>query len=375
MSIHERKTKKGTRYDVKIRRPDGTQYQKSFRTKREASAYENAERADINRGTWIDNRQSNMTFAQYAQIWLDSNPSKRSRTQQRDEGIIATHLTPFIGHRRLQEIKQSDLRVLVNQWIADKYSAYTIRRHKAVLSAIFRMAVRDELLHRSPVDGLPVPRVEPSDGRALTAAEANRLLDAIDPAYVSLVYTLLTTGLRWSEIAGLEIRHFNALLSPPCLIVEQGLHESRGGLEVTPPKSAAARRTILLTSEQAAVISRHIETTGRTGADTNDPLFVSPRGRHLIYTNFRPRIWVPAVKRAGLEGLRIHDLRKTAITNLLQAGLDPKTITVLVGHEDLRTTLQHYAKTTPQSLLKASQALVNAMVNSEAELVSEQNAR
>jgi integrase len=134
-----------------------------------------------------------------------------------------------------------------------------------------------------------------------------------------------------------------------------------GGTEITPPKSAAAYRTIPLTNEQVKVISRHLEDTGRTGATPNEPLFVSPNGKVLRHSNFNDRIWKPATRRAGLEGLRIHDLRKTAITNLLQAGVDPKTITVLVGHEDLRTTLHHYAKATPQSLLAASQALVGVI--------------
>lgn len=361
MSIHERKTKKSIRYDVKIRRPDGSQYQRTFRTKRDAVAFENSELADQHRGAWIDNRANKITFADYASRWLMSNPAKRTKTRQRDEGIIAKHLNPEIGERRLGDIKHSDLRLLVNRWMTAGLSPYSIRRHKAVLSAIFRMAVRDEIILRSPVDGLSVPRTEPSEGRVLNADEARRLLDSINPAYAAMVYILLTTGLRWSEIAGLEIRHFNSLSTTPTLSVRQGLHEASGGKEITPPKSAAAHRTIPLTPEQVQVISKHIEETQRTGANPHAPLFVSPNGCHLTYSNFRTRVWGPAVAAAGLEGLRIHDLRKTAITNLLQAGLDPKTITVLIGHEDLRTTLRHYAKASSESLLQASQALVEAV--------------
>jgi integrase len=360
MSIHERKTKTGTRYDVKIRRPDGTQYQRSFRTKREAAAFETTELADQRRGAWLDNRTNKITFAQYAETWLASNPDKRSRTRLRDEGIITKHLNPSLGARRLKDIKHSDLRTLINQWSTNGLSPNSIKRHRAVLSAIFRMAVRDEMILKSPVEGLSLPRAEPSSGWALTSEEARRLLEAMAPAYVPLVYILLTTGLRWSEAAGLEIRHFNSLSTTPTLTVNQGLHEVTGGTEISPPKSAAAYRTIPLTAEQVRVISRHIEDTGRTGATPHEPLFVSPRGKVVRHSNFRDRIWRPAIKRAGLEGLKIHDLRKTAITNLLQAGIDPKTITVLAGHEDLRTTLHHYAKATPQSLLAASQVLVEA---------------
>jgi integrase len=361
MAVIQRKTKNGVRWDVKLRDPMGKQYSRSFRTKGEATAFEATELADQRRGVWVDHRTNKITFAQYAEIWLASNPDKRSRTRLRDEGIITKHLNPSLGARRLNDIKHSDLRTLINQWVKDGLSPYSIRRHKAVLSAIFRMAVRDEMILKSPVEGLSLPRAEPSSGWALTTEESRRLLDAMAPAYVPLVYILLTTGLRWSEAAGLEIRHFNSLSTTPTLTVNQGLHEVTGGTEISPPKSAAAYRTIPLTAEQVRVISRHIEDTGRTGATPHEPLFVSPKGGRLRHSNFNPRVWVPATKRAGLEGLKIHDLRKTAITNLLQAGIDPKTITVLAGHEDLRTTLHHYAKATPQSLLAASQVLVGAI--------------
>ena len=78
----------------------------------------------------------------------------------------------------------------------------------------------------------------------------------------------------------------------------------------------------------------------------------------FVSSNFRNRIWQPAVKAAGLEGLQIKDMRKTAATNLLQSGADSKTVTAILGHEDIRTTLNHYAKTTPESLSIAANALV-----------------
>jgi site-specific recombinase XerD len=56
-------------------------------------------------------------------------------------------------------------------------------------------------------------------------------------------------------------------------------------------------------------------------------------------------------------------MRKTAATNLLQSGADSKTVTAILGHEDIRTTLNHYAKTTPESLANAAQVLIDAVTN------------
>jgi integrase len=346
---------------VKLRRPDGTQYQKSFRTKKEAERFEAQERAAHNQGTWLDDRNNSLTFAEYAEKWLQSNQSKRPRTLQRDRGIVRVHLVPALGQMSLKNIKSSDLRHLVNTWNKNGLAPSTIRRHKAILSAIFNMAIDDDIIHKSPVRRLATPRVEKSEGRALTSEESQRLLAAIDPNYFPLIYIMITTGIRWSEAAGLQVQHLDLLSTYPNLKIERTLHETPQGLVAETTKSAASKRSIVLTKEQVKVIAQHLVDTGRTGADKTDPLFTSPRGKELAYQNFRSRIWVPAIRRANLEGLRIHDLRKTAATNLIQAGIDIKTITEVLGHEDIRTTLQHYAKTSQSGLWSASNALVAAV--------------
>lgn len=361
MSIHRVETKTGTKYQVKLRRPDGTQYSRTFRTKREAVKFENTERVDRSRGSWIDDRRSKVTFDEYAQKWMDSNPGKRNRSKQRDRGILDKYILPVIGSRPIREIRHSDIQSLVNTWTTRGLSPASVTRQKAVVSAVFRLALRDEAILRSPVDGIKTPRIEPSTGRALTAVEAARLLASIDARYQVPAYILMTTGLRWSELAGLDVRHFSPLSSPPSLQVRQGAHETSGGVEVTPTKSAAGHRTIPLAQEQVEAISWYLAQSERTAARGDEPLFLSPSGRRLRHSNFNPRVWLPATKQAGLDGLRIHDLRKTAITNLVRAGIDLKTVTVLVGHEDVRTTLRHYAKASSESLLEASQALVEAV--------------
>ena len=358
MSIHKRAVKNGYRYDVKIRRPDGPQYQNSFKTKREAEIFEAQEKSALSQGSWLDNRNNNITFAEYAERWLQSNQSKRPRTLQRDQGIISKYLIPALGKTTLRNIKSSDLRRLVHDWNEKGLSPSTIRRHKAILSAIFNMAIDDDIIHKSPAHRLTTPRVEKSEGRALTGEETQRLLSAIDSNYYPLIYIMITTGIRWSEAAGLQVQHLDLLSTYPRLKIERTLHETPQGLVAAPTKSAASKRQIILTREQVKVIARHLADTGRTGADKTDPLFTSPRGKELAYQNFRSRVWVPAIKKANLEGVRIHDLRKTAATNLVQAGIDIKTITEVLGHEDIRTTLQHYAKTSNDGLLGASKALV-----------------
>ena len=260
---------------------------------------------------------------------------------------------------------------MVNTWVTAKLSPATIRRHVAVLSAIFNMAIADDILHKSPTLKVSTPRVDPSHGRALTPNESALLLSQIPQGHYALVFTMLTTGLRWSEAAGLQVKHFSPMSSPPTLTIEQGLHETGKGYVTEKPKSSASHRVIVLSPKHVEVIARYMKETDRSAADAEASLFISQEGGRLVSSNFRNRIWQPAVKAVGLEGLQIKDMRKTAATNLLQSGIDSKTVTAVLGHEDIRTTLNHYAKTTPESLINAAQVLADAVSIDNPQLAKE----
>ena len=116
MSIHKRETTKGTRYDVKLRDPHGRMYQRIFRTKREAEAWQANELSDRARGKWVDPRGGLTPFSEWASEWLISNPAKRPGSIARDEAVIRVHLKPAFGHRPLGSITSRDIQHVVNAW-------------------------------------------------------------------------------------------------------------------------------------------------------------------------------------------------------------------------------------------------------------------
>ncbi len=69
---------------------------------------------------------------------------------------------------------------------------------------------------------------------------------------------------------------------------------------------------------------------------------MTPAGRPPRKANFRKRVWVPALHRAGLEGVRAHDLRHTHVALLLDAGEKPLAISKRIGHSDVAFTLSRY---------------------------------
>ena len=78
-------------------------------------------------------------------------------------------------------------------------------------------------------------------------------------------------------------------------------------------------------------------------------MFTGPQGGPLRITAFRSRIWRPATKAAGLAGLRIHDLRHTAVALWIAAGASPKEVAVRAGHSSVSFTLDRYGHLYPES--------------------------
>jgi integrase len=71
-------------------------------------------------------------------------------------------------------------------------------------------------------------------------------------------------------------------------------------------------------------------------------VFTSPNGDPIRSRNFRARVWLPATKEAGLDGLTPHELRHSCVALLISQGVGPKRIKAQLGHEDIRTTLSVY---------------------------------
>lgn len=138
-------------------------------------------------------------------------------------------------------------------------------------------------------------------------------------------------GLRWAEIAGLRVTSLNFMQKT--LTVDRQWTRARGGkMVVQTPKTRAGRRTISVPGWLMELLASHLAARGLTGADREVPVFAGADGRQLDYSNWRQRIWIPAVARTGLEGLRFHDLRHAAGTALVAGGVDIKTAQVRLGH-------------------------------------------
>jgi integrase len=340
LGIYTKKTKHGKSFIAKWRRADGTQTSKTFRTEREAIEHKRQAELDKTRGNLPDDRRAKVKFEDFAiEVFaaLEHSPA----TSRRRDGIMRKHLMPNFGGKPITKIRRADIQTAVNNWRNQGLAPRSIINHMNVLRSIFDAAILEDIIVRNPMNGVKIPKAREVRRNPLTPKQCNALLEAIDPEYEYAIHFALATGVRWSEFAQMRIQDFKPLSN---LVV------------VTNSKTDAGVRTLPLEPEDTLRISRHIADTGRTGADSDSPLFTSPTGKPLHYSNFRRRVFAPACKKAGLENITFHDLRRTHATMLVAEGHDVKVVQERMGHRSISTTLAFYAKATESGKLKAAGA-------------------
>jgi integrase len=102
---------------------------------------------------------------------------------------------------------------------------------------------------------------------------------------------------------------------------------------------------VILPRSVADELAEHIR-NGPTFLDPNALVFTTEGGAMIDLHNFRARVWAPAVKRAGLDRVRIYDLRHTAASNMIAAGIDVVTVSETTGHSTavLLATYSHFVE-------------------------------
>lgn len=143
------------------------------------------------------------------------------------------------------------------------------------------------------------------------------------------------------------------------ITVQEQVARGKGGTTIIDaPKSEAGNRVLTVPTQLVEMLGAHIAARGLTGADTDVLLFPGPDGASpLDYSNWRYRIWLPAVEAAGIPGLGFHDLRRANATAMVRDNVDVKTAQTRLGHSDPRLTLAIYAQATPEGDQEAADKL------------------
>ncbi len=188
--------------------------------------------------------------------------------------------------------------------------------------------------------------------RFLTPQEVAHLAETVDPRYRALVLVAAYGGLRRAELAGLRTPRVNLLKNQ--VDIAEIMVEVQGRTTFGPPKTRAGRRIVGLPRSVVTELADHI--AHRPDRDS-DLVFQGPAGGVLRASPFRQRVWLPAIRAAGVTPLRLHDLRHTAVSFWIASGASVKEIAVRAGHASVATVLDRYGHLLPDSDVELQERL------------------
>ncbi len=289
-----------------------------------------------------------LTVAEHLKNWLDGyvKTNCSQRTLDGYQSIIETHLIPALGQVQLKHLHPQ---VIQNYYgkACDKLSARTVHHHHRVLSQSLKYAVRQGYLGRNPAEMVDPPSPRKKVMRTLTPAEVEVLFEnAEDNYYYPIVYTAVSTGLRQAELLGLRWRDID--LDMLSISVSQVLYKRKGVCQFKQPKTSHSRRRVAMTPKLVSFLKDYKASRevlylelGKI-LSLDDLVFTSITGEPLnpsvLGHNFR-RVAV----RAGLKGVRFHDLRHTFASLMLLRGAKPKVISEALGHSSVAFTMDVYS--------------------------------
>lgn len=360
VSIEPRKLSTGrTVYDVRLRTPDGRQYKRSFRTRKEAETFEARELADRSRGAWVDARAGEVPLREYANRWLLERGGLRPRTRELYETLLRRHIVPALGDLALAKLTPSAVR----SWHArlsdgPRPGASTVAKSYRLLRTILNTAVEDGLLVENPclIEGAGVERAP--ERPVATVPEVFALADAIEPSCRLMVILATFAGLRLGELLALRRRHVN-VLHASIRVEEQALELRDGTRIVGPPKTDAGRRFVALPPQVVPEVEEHLDRCA--GADPDALLFTGTDGEPLSRRVWNLR-WAEGKRKTGLTHLHFHDLRHTGNTLAAATGASTKELMARMGHSSSRAALiyQHATRDRDVVIAKAIGEIIEA---------------
>ncbi len=327
------------KYQVRFRDESGRQRAKSFLRKKDAEAFETKVKIEIKDGIWLDPAISNIPLKDVWGVFSELKKGKKLNTQIDYENIWRIHLEPKWGNISVSRIDQTTF----DKWVVSKsLSPQRIGKIHLLMSMLLDLAVKRKNLKSNPLkdplgkrikENLPTKEVEIANN-FLTLPELLSLAEECG-YYKDAVLVLGLCGLRWGELVGLQVKDLN--VSKGQITIRRSLVEINGKLVESTTKSHRWR-IVDLPDILKNVCHRWVFEKSQ-----EEPLFHTEEGTNLRNTNFTRRVFIPAMKKASVEKIRIHDLRHTAASIAISSGATPNMVKEMLGHSDVQLTMRVYA--------------------------------
>jgi len=236
-------------------------------------------------------------------------------------------------------------------------SASYVRGLHMMMHNCLNRAVKERLILRNPTEDCIVPKIEKQEMKILKPEDIGAYLKEADRRGVMAIFYLeLCTGLRKGELTALLWEDLN-VEAKTISVSKQAVGVKGGGVKITRPKTETSIRRIAIPQQVVDLLTAEHEKR-----PDSPYLFTSPVTGKMYHPDSIVNLHKKILKSAGLEHIRLHDLRHTFATLALQNGVDIKTVSGMLGHFDAGFTLRTYTHATDRMQEQAA-ATMGALIS------------
>lgn len=280
----------------------------------------------------------NMTFAAlYEHYMEDCKARLRQTTYANKEFLFLRHVLPYLGDIEMESITPAQIRKWQNTLLAQNYSKTYLKTINNQVSAVFNFACKYYGLKSNPARVAGSMGKKSADSMQFwTVDEFNRFVDAIKdkPASVVIFNLLFWTGMRQGELFALTAADFD--FERNTVRINKSYARLNKSDIISDTKTPKSNRTIALPPFLSDMVKEYIaslyDQSGRIFAHTK---------HYLLHEMER------GCKASGVKRIRVHDLRHSHASLLIELGYSPLLIADRLGHENIETTLQTYSHLYP----------------------------
>ena len=286
---------------------------------------------------------SNKTIREIAEAWKEyKRPYVKQSTMAAYVLILENHVLPEFGDN--DSLHEHDVQAFVLKKIERGLSVKSVKDILIVLKMVMKFGVKNEWMTHYEWDIKYPANNQPKELEVLSVANHKKILDYVQHnfTFMSLgIYISLSTGLRIGEICALKWSDINVADGTITVqrtieriyVVEGGKKHTQ--LVINTPKTVNSCREIPMSKELLAMVKPMKKVVnGDFYVLTNEDKPTEPR----TYRNYYNRL----MEKLDIPKLKYHGLRHSFATRCIEAGCDYKTVSVLLGHSNISTTLNLY---------------------------------
>ena len=317
---------------------------------------------------------SQLTVADYFTQWLiDIQTEVKQNTYRSYYGNMTNHIIPYFQQNKiqLQELTPFDLedyyksKLQPNSKMKSEsaLSATTIKHHHQNISKALTDAVRKGLILANPAASARTPKAEKFKGEFLNRKQVNELLLLFKGNVVELPVLLCSVyGLRRSEVLGLKWH--NVDFESKSITIAETLQQGTHGDYTDTPKTDSSYRTLPMTNEvyNSLKTAKNLQNERQKlmgNYYVQSDYVCTWQDGNVISPNYLTRTFKSVISKCNLPQIRLHDLRHSAASNLLDMGFSVVQVADWLGHSSSATTLNFYAHAEKRSKMDIANALDN----------------